>query len=90
MVKVGEHITIDFLGVKKDYAPEFYEKIIYTIAKAALLGLTRTFAKDLGPYGITVNMVSLYSRAFLCKVMNSFCSGYNLEIAYLRVTPRIW
>ncbi|MEM1000140.1 MAG: 3-oxoacyl-ACP reductase [Bacteroidota bacterium] len=30
----------------------------YTIAKAALLGLTRTFAKDLGPMGITVNMVS--------------------------------
>ena len=30
----------------------------YTIAKAALLGLTRTFAKDLGSMGITVNMVS--------------------------------
>ena len=30
----------------------------YTIAKAALLGLTRTFAKDLGAMGITVNMVS--------------------------------
>lgn len=30
----------------------------YTIAKAALLGLTRTFAKDLGVMGITVNMVS--------------------------------
>ena len=30
----------------------------YTIAKAALLGLTRTFAKDLGPLGITVNMIS--------------------------------
>tara|TARA_A100001388_G_C28769944_1_gene503180 strand:+ start:2052 stop:2804 length:753 start_codon:yes stop_codon:yes gene_type:complete len=30
----------------------------YTIAKAALLGLTRTFAKDLGTMGITVNMVS--------------------------------
>ena len=30
----------------------------YTIAKAALLGLTRTFSKDLGPSGITVNMVS--------------------------------
>ena len=26
MIKVGEHITIDFLGVKKDYTPEFYEK----------------------------------------------------------------
>ena len=35
MIKVGEHITIDFLGVKKDYTPEFYEKVIYTIAKAA-------------------------------------------------------
>jgi len=30
----------------------------YTIAKAALLGLTRTFAKDLGSIGITVNMIS--------------------------------
>ena len=30
----------------------------YIIAKAALLGLTRTFAKDLGAMGITVNMVS--------------------------------
>ena len=35
MIKVGEHITIDFLGVKKDYSPEFYEKVIYKIAKAA-------------------------------------------------------
>ena len=26
MVKVGEHITIDFLGVKKDYTPEFAAK----------------------------------------------------------------
>lgn len=30
----------------------------YTSAKAALLSLTRTFAEELGPYGITVNMVS--------------------------------
>ena len=30
----------------------------YTAAKAALLALTRTFAADLGPRGITVNMVS--------------------------------
>ncbi|BAU95110.1 3-ketoacyl-ACP reductase [Corynebacterium suranareeae] len=30
----------------------------YTAAKAALLSLTRTFAKDLGPRHITVNMVS--------------------------------
>ena len=31
MIKVGEHITIDFLGVKKDYSPEFYEKVIYNL-----------------------------------------------------------
>ena len=30
----------------------------YTAAKAALLSLTRTAAKDLGPLGVTVNMVS--------------------------------
>lgn len=30
----------------------------YTAAKAALLSLTRTFAADLGPHRITVNMVS--------------------------------
>lgn len=30
----------------------------YTAAKAALLSLTRTAAGDLGPHGITVNMVS--------------------------------
>lgn len=30
----------------------------YTAAKAALLSLTRTFSHDLGPEGITVNMVS--------------------------------
>ncbi len=30
----------------------------YTAAKAALLGFTRTMARELGPMGITVNMVS--------------------------------
>lgn len=30
----------------------------YTAAKAALLSLTRTLSQDLGPFGITVNMVS--------------------------------
>ena len=35
MKKVGEHITLDFLGTKQDYSPKFYGKIIYKIAKAA-------------------------------------------------------
>ena len=33
MIKVGEHITIDFLGVKIDYSPEFYEKIYIKLQK---------------------------------------------------------
>jgi 3-oxoacyl-[acyl-carrier protein] reductase len=36
-------------------APEY---IVHTTAKSALIGLTRTLARDLGPFGITVNMVS--------------------------------
>ena len=33
MKKVGEHVTIDFLGVKREYTPEFYNKVIYKIEK---------------------------------------------------------
>ena len=36
-------------------APEY---VVHTTAKSALIGLTRTLARDLGPHGITVNMVS--------------------------------
>jgi 3-oxoacyl-[acyl-carrier protein] reductase len=36
-------------------APEY---IVHTTAKSALIGLTRTLARALGPHGITVNMVS--------------------------------
>ncbi len=36
-------------------APEY---VVHTTAKSALVGLTRTLARDLGPHGITVNMVS--------------------------------
>ncbi len=36
-------------------APEY---VVHTTAKSALIGLTRTLARDLGPHGITVNLVS--------------------------------
>ena len=54
MVKVGEHITIDFLGVKKDYTPEFYEKIIYTIAKAAKVEILNVSSHRFQPQGFTL------------------------------------
>ena len=35
MTKVGEHITLDIIGATKEYSPEFYEKLVYKIAKLA-------------------------------------------------------
>lgn len=35
MDKVGEHVTLDFLGVYENHSPEFYEKIFKKIADAA-------------------------------------------------------
>ena len=34
------------------------EYVVHTTAKSALIGLTRTLARDLGPHGITVNLIS--------------------------------
>ena len=31
MTKVGEHITLDIIGTKKEYEPSFYEKLVYKI-----------------------------------------------------------
>ena len=53
MIKVGEHITIDFLGVKKDYSPEFYEKVIYKIAKAAKVEILNVASHKFEPVSYT-------------------------------------
>ena len=37
MVKVGEHITLDIIGTKKEYSPSFFEKLLYKIAKMSFL-----------------------------------------------------
>ena len=34
------------------------EYVVHITAKSALIGFTRTIARDLGPFGITVNMIS--------------------------------
>ena len=33
MTKVGEHITLDIIGTKKEYDPSFYERLINKIAR---------------------------------------------------------
>ena len=53
MKKVGEHVTIDFLGVKKDYAPDFYNKVIYKIAKKAKIEVLNIAEKIFKPQGYT-------------------------------------
>ncbi|MBV9850726.1 MAG: SDR family oxidoreductase [Armatimonadetes bacterium] len=51
--------------------------VVHATAKSALIGLTRTLARDLGPHGITVNMVSPgmtlteYSQALPEKVQDA-------------------
>ncbi len=52
----GEGRIVNFVAtLVQRPAPEY---IVHTTAKSALVGLTRTLARDLGPHGITVNMVS--------------------------------
>lgn len=52
----GEGRIVNFVAtLVQRPAPEY---IVHTTAKSALIGLTRTLARDLGPHGITVNMVS--------------------------------
>ena len=53
MIKVGEHITLDFLGVKNDYPPDFYEKIFYKISKKAKVELLKISSHKFEPQGFT-------------------------------------
>lgn len=56
MISQGGGRIVNFVAtLVQRPAPEY---IVHTTAKSALIGLTRTLARDLGPHGITVNMVS--------------------------------
>ena len=56
MISQGEGRIVNLVAtLVQRPAPEY---IVHTTAKSALIGLTRTLARDLGPHGITVNMVS--------------------------------
>ena len=52
--KVGEHITIDILGTKKEYDPAFYEKLVYKIAKIAKVTVLEITKYKFEPQGFTL------------------------------------
>ena len=54
MVKVGEHIVLDFLGIKHNYTSKFFGKIIYKIAKAAEVEILNVSQHKFKPQGFTL------------------------------------
>ena len=91
MIKVGEHITLDFLGVKKTYSKSFYEKVIYKIAKAAKVEILNVSSHEFQPQGFT--LVALLSEShfsfhtFPERNVVSFdfftCGKVHPKVAYL-------
>ena len=54
MVKVGEHITLDIIGTKKEYSPSFFEKIVYKIAKKSKVTVLEISRHKFEPQGFTL------------------------------------
>ena len=54
ITKVGEHITLDILGTKKEYDPAFYEKLVYKIAKIAKVTVLQISKYKFEPQGFTL------------------------------------
>ena len=54
MTKVGEHITLDIIGVNHKYKPIFFEKLIYKISKAANVTVLQISKYEFKPQGFTI------------------------------------
>ncbi len=54
MTKVGEHITLDIIGTKKEYESSFYEKLVYKIAKKAKVTVLEISKYKFKPQGFTL------------------------------------
>ena len=88
MIKVGEHITLDFIGVKKDCPPDFYEKIFYKISKKAKVELLKISSHKFEPQGFT-------SVALLAESHMSFHTFPEREVVSFdfftcgKISPRV-
>ena len=65
MVKVGEHITLDIIGTKKDYSPSFFEKIVYKIAKKSKVTVLEISRHKFEPQGFTLVALLLVVKSLL-------------------------
>jgi spermidine synthase len=54
MTKVGEHITLDIIGITQEYQPALFEKIINDIAKAAKVTILNISKYKFEPQGFTI------------------------------------
>lgn len=58
MIDLGIGRIVSVSSVSAQRGGGTYSKSAYSVAKAGVIGLTRALARELGPYGITVNAVA--------------------------------
>ena len=79
MTKVGEHITLDIIGTKKEYDPSFYEKLVYKIAKLAKVTVLKISKYKFEPQGFTLvallaeSHISFHTFPENVKAYMAFC-----------------
>ena len=78
MTKVGEHITLDIIGTTKEYSPEFFEKLVYKIAKLAKVTVLEISKYKFEPQGFT--LVALLAERELLVLIFSLVQKFPLQL----------